>query len=244
MASGRDARDAGVDQPIRVVVVDDQRLVRAGLVVMLDSEPDITVVGEGADGLDAIRLAQTAQPDVMLLDIRMPGMDGLAAARRILSDDGPRVLMLSTFDTDDYVYEALRIGASGFLLKDAPAQQLITAVQCIAAGDALLDPTITRRLIAQFARIPTPTDQTPAQLESLTARELDVMRLLARGLSNAEIADDLVVEESTVKTHVARVLMKLGLRDRVQVVVLAYETGFVQPSHPSPPVRAGHRDSG
>jgi len=228
--SDRSSPGGAAGQPIRVVVVDDQRLVRAGLAVILDSEPDITVVGDGGDGLEAIALAGSLRPDVMLLDIRMPEMDGLGAARRILADDGPRVLMLSTFDTDDYVYEALRIGASGFLLKDAPADQLITAVRCIAAGDALIDPTITKRLIAQFTRIRAPADGIPAELESLTARELDVMRLVARGLSNAEIAADLVVEESTVKTHVARVLMKLGLRDRVQVVVLAYETGFVLPS--------------
>jgi DNA-binding NarL/FixJ family response regulator len=216
--------------PIRVVVADDQRLVRAGIAVMLNSEPDIEVVGEAGDGNEAIAVVAATAPDVVLLDIRMPELDGLAAARIILASDGPRVLMLSTFDTDDYVYEALRIGASGFLLKDAPADQLITAVRCIVAGDALLDPAITKRLIAQFARIPPAVDQTPTELKGLTTRELDVMRLIARGLSNAEIAADFVLEESTVKTHVARVLMKLGLRDRVQVVVLAYETGFVSPS--------------
>jgi DNA-binding NarL/FixJ family response regulator len=225
---GRRTSDRGT--PIRVVVADDQRLVRAGIAVMLSSEPDIEVVGEAGDGNEAIAVVAATAPDVVLLDIRMPELDGLAAARTILTTDGPRVLMLSTFDTDDYVYEALRIGASGFLLKDAPADQLITAVRCIALGDALLDPAITKRLIAQFARIPATVDHTPKELTQLTPRELDVMRLIARGLSNAEIAADLVIEESTVKTHVARTLMKLGLRDRVQVVVLAYETGFVSPS--------------
>jgi DNA-binding NarL/FixJ family response regulator len=225
---GRPTSDRGV--PIRVVVADDQRLVRAGIAAILSSEPDIEVVGQAGDGNEAIAVVAATAPDVVLLDIRMPELDGLAAARTILATDGPRVLMLSTFDTDDYVYEALRIGASGFLLKDAPADQLITAVRCIADGDALIDPAITKRLIAQFARIPATVDHMPKELEQLTARELDVVRLIARGLSNAEIAADLVVEESTVKTHVARTLMKLGLRDRVQVVVLAYETGFVSPS--------------
>jgi DNA-binding NarL/FixJ family response regulator len=221
--------DAADAPPIRIVIADDQRLVRAGFAVILNSEPGISVVGEANDGAEAVALAAELAPDVVLLDIQMPVMDGLAAARRILATEGPRVLMLSTFGTDDYVYEALRIGASGFLLKDAPADQLITAIRCVAAGDALIDPTITKRLISQFARIPRPSDGVPEALSTLTSRELDVMRLIARGLSNAEIASELVVEDSTVKTHVKRVLMKLGLRDRVQVVVLAYETGFVVP---------------
>jgi DNA-binding NarL/FixJ family response regulator len=219
------------NNPIRVVLADDQALVRGGLKVILDSDPDIEVVGEAGDGAEAVAVAARTAPDVALLDIRMPVMDGLAAARRILDTDGPRVLMLSTFDTDDYVYEALRIGASGFLLKDSPPDQLIAAVRCIAAGDAMLDPVITRRLISEFARAPRPGDGIPDRFADLTPRELDVLRAIARGWSNAEIAADLVVEESTIKTHVARVLMKLGLRDRVQVVVLAYETGFVVPDH-------------
>jgi DNA-binding NarL/FixJ family response regulator len=231
VTSDQTAVDGGDAPPIRVVIADDQRLVRAGFAVMLNTEPGIEVVGEAGDGAEAVALAAAHSPDVVLLDIQMPVMDGLAAARRILATEGPRVLMLSTFGTDDYVYEALRIGASGFLLKDAPVDQLVTAIRCVAAGDALIDPSITKRLISQFARIPRPADGIPAALTSLTSRELDVMRLMARGLSNAEIAADLVVEDSTVKTHVKRVLMKLGLRDRVQVVVLAYETGFVVPDH-------------
>jgi DNA-binding NarL/FixJ family response regulator len=167
------------------------------------------------------------------MDIRMPNMDGLAAARRILSSCDSRVLILTTFDADEYVYEALKMGASGFLLKDAPPDQLLAAVRCIAAGDALIDPSITRRLIGRFAHAVRPPALQPAQLKELTPRELDVLRLVARGLANAQIADELVIEESTIKTHVSRILMKLGLRDRVQAVVIAYESGFVLPSYPA-----------
>jgi len=216
-------------QVISVVIADDQRLVRAGFRVILASEPGISVVGEAADGREAIELVRALAPDVVLMDIRMPNMDGLTAARHILGHSGTRVLVLTTFDADEYVYETLRIGASGFLLKDAPPEQLVGAVRCIAAGDALIDPSVTRRLIRRFARAARPASLMPAQLSELTARELDVLRLIARGLSNTEIAAELVVEESTVKTHVSRILMKLGLRDRVQAVVAAYESGLVVP---------------
>jgi DNA-binding NarL/FixJ family response regulator len=218
------------DQPITVVIADDQRMIRRGLQVILDAEPDITVVAEAGDGREAISLVRRHVPAVALLDIRMPVMDGLQAARHIIAL-GPRtrVLILTTFDADDHVYEALRAGASGFLLKDAPADQLVTAVRSLAAGDALLDPAITRRLISRFTLAARPPDGLPEELRQLTARELDVLRLLARGLSNSEIARELVVEENTVKTHVSRILMKLSLRDRVQAVVLAYELGFVTP---------------
>ncbi len=212
---------------VSVLIVDDQRLLRDGFRVILSGEPDLTVVGEAADGMDAIRLTRQLAPSVVLMDIRMPNMDGLAAARVILAETESRVLMLTTFDTDEYVYSALRAGASGFLLKDAPGDQLAAAVRSVAAGNALIDPSITRRLIQQFVVASRPIREEPPQLAALTAREREVLRLLARGLSNAEIAAELVVEESTVKTHVARVLMKLNLRDRVQAVVFAYECGFV-----------------
>jgi DNA-binding NarL/FixJ family response regulator len=215
--------------PTSVLIADDQRLVRAGFRVILAGEPDIVVVGEAADGVQAIELARALAPDVVLMDIRMPTMDGLAAARQVISGTASRVLILTTFDADEYVYEALRMGASGFLLKDAPPDQLIGAVRSIAAGNALIDPVITRRMIARFAHAVRPPSAQPDQLRELTSRELDVLRLVARGLTNAEIADELVVEESTVKTHVSRILLKLGLRDRVQAVVIAYESGFVVP---------------
>jgi DNA-binding NarL/FixJ family response regulator len=218
---------------ISVLIADDQRLVRAGFRVILASEPDITVVGEAADGAVAVQLAQTLRPDIVLMDIRMPNMDGLTAAKQVLSSTGSRVLILTTFDADEYVYETLRMGASGFLLKDAPPDQLIGAVRCIAAGNALIDPSITRRLIGRFAHAVRPPALQPAQLKDLTARELDVLRLVARGLTNAEIAAELVVEESTIKTHVSRILLKLGLRDRVQAVVIAYESGFVRSEDPA-----------
>jgi len=217
---------------IRVVVADDQRLVRSGFRVILDDEPDIKVVGEAGDGRGAVDIVRRTRPDVILMDIRMPELDGLKAGEQILSDPelDTAVLMLTTFDRDEYVYAALRIGASGFLLKDAPADRLLDAVRVAAAGDALLAPSITRRLIEQFAHAARPpAHELPEALGELTPRELDVLRLVARGLSNAEIAAELVLGENTIKTHVAHVLGKLGLRDRVQAVVLAYETGLVAP---------------
>ena len=227
---------AAVPRPIDVVVADDQRLVRAGFRVILDDEPDIRVVGEAADGRSAVDVVLRTQPDVVLMDIRMPELDGLKAAERILSEAelNTAVLMLTTFDRDEYIYEALRVGASGFLLKDAPADRLLDAVRVAAAGDALLAPSVTRRLISQFVRAAhPPPGGVPEHLAELTSRELDVLRLVARGLSNAEIASELVLGENTIKTHVAHVLGKLGLRDRVQAVVLAYETGLVAPDSPA-----------
>jgi DNA-binding NarL/FixJ family response regulator len=215
--------------PIKVLVADDQQLVRAGFKLIIDGEHDMTVVGEAKDGLEAVDLSHKRAPDVVLLDIRMPGMDGLTAARKIIEATDSRILLLTTFDADEYVFEGLRAGASGFLLKDIPPEQLCWAVRNIAAGNALIDPAVTRRLILRFAAAARVTGETPEQLRELTARELDVLRLIARGRSNAEIAKELVVEESTVKSHVGRVLFKLGLRDRVQAVVLAYESGLVTP---------------
>jgi DNA-binding NarL/FixJ family response regulator len=212
MARGGASSAVATIPSISVLVADDQRLVRAGFRVILEGEPDISVVGEAADGAEAVDLARTLAPDVVLMDIRMPNVDGLAAARQVLADGDSRVLILTTFDADDYVYEALRIGASGFLLKDAPPDQLIGAVRTIAAGNALIDPSITRRMIGRFAHAVRPASLQPAALKDLTARELDVLRLVARGLANHEIASELVVEESTVKTHVSRILLKLGLR--------------------------------
>jgi DNA-binding NarL/FixJ family response regulator len=218
---------------IRILLVDDQALVRAGFRMILDAEPEMEVVGEASDGREAVDQVRSLRPDVVLMDIRMPELDGLEAARRILSTNGgeaPKILMLTTFDLDEYVYEALRAGASGFLLKDTPPEQLVSAIHVIAQGEALLSPSITRRVISEFVKGtgPKPEAQFP-RLEDLTARELEVMKAIARGLSNAEIAKELFVSETTVKTHVARILMKLGLRDRVQAVVLAYEAGVVQP---------------
>ena len=218
---------------IRVLIVDDQALVRAGFRMILESETAIEIVGEASDGLEALEAVREHAPDVVLMDIRMPNLDGLEATRRIVGDgsSGPRVLMLTTFDLDEYVYEALRAGASGFLLKDTPPEQLVAAIEVIASGDALLSPTITKRVIEEFIRRP-PSAIAPApapKVAELTARELEVLGFMARGLSNAEIARDLFVSETTVKTHVARILMKLDLRDRVQAVVFAYETGIVQP---------------
>jgi DNA-binding NarL/FixJ family response regulator len=214
---------------IRVLIADDQELVRTGFRMILTGEPDITVVGEAGDGLAAVELARGLGVDVVLMDIRMPGIDGIEATRRLgAAGSSARVLILTTFDLNEYVYEALRAGASGFLLKDAPAAQLVTAIRVVADGEALLAPSITRRLIAEFAQRPAPSAR-PAAMEELTERELEVLRLIARGLSNAEIAKELFVGDATVKTHVARILMKLELRDRVQVVVAAYESGLVQP---------------
>lgn len=216
--------------PIRVMIADDQTLVRKGLRMILELEADLEVVGEAADGAQALHVAQQTQPDVVLMDVRMPQMDGLEATRRLLADSGhhPHVLILTTFDLDDYVYEALRAGASGFVLKDMPPEQLVAAIHTVADGEALLSPAITRRLIEAFVQQPPDGARTaPPELQQLTPREADILRLIARGLSNAEIAAAAFVSEPTVKTHVARILMKLGLRDRVQVVVYAYEHRLV-----------------
>jgi DNA-binding NarL/FixJ family response regulator len=223
------SEDPSADSPIRVLVVDDQRLVRAGFRVILEAERDMLVVGEASDGAEALQRNRELHPDVVLMDIRMPGMDGLAAARRIVATSPARVLILTTFDADEYVYEALCGGASGFMLKDTQPDLMVAAVRAAYAGNALIDASVTRRLIAQFARAVRPTSDTPAELQQLTRRELDVLRLLTRGLSNTEIAAEMIVEETTVKTHVSRILMKLQLRDRVQAVILAYESGFVHP---------------
>jgi DNA-binding NarL/FixJ family response regulator len=216
---------------IRVLIVDDQALVRTGFRMILEAEQDLEVVGEAADGVEAIAEARQLAPDVVLMDVRMPELDGIEATRRLLSDGDSetKVVMLTTFDMDEYVYDALRAGASGFLLKDVPPEQLVDGIRSVANGDALLAPSITRRLIEEFVRSGPASTSPPAGLDQLTARELEVLRLIARGLSNAEIAKELFVGETTVKTHVAHVLMKLDLRDRVQAVVLAYESGVVEP---------------
>jgi DNA-binding NarL/FixJ family response regulator len=216
---------------VRVLVVDDQALVRAGFRMICEAEVDLTVVGEAADGVAAVELAARTAPDVVLMDIRMPAMDGVEACSRIVSaHEQVRVLILTTFDIDDYVYAALRAGASGFLLKDTPPEQLVEAIRVVAGGDALLSPSVTRRVIETFAASASPVPATPlAGLDTLTEREHDVLKLMAKGYSNAEIAATLFLGEATVKTHVGRVLMKLGLRDRVQAVVAAYEHGIVTP---------------
>jgi DNA-binding NarL/FixJ family response regulator len=218
--------------PIACLVADDQAMVREGFGALLAAQPDLTVVGQAADGADAVRLADELQPDVILMDVRMPVMDGLEATRRILehaSDEAPRVLMLTTFDLDEYVYDALRSGASGFLLKDAPADELVHAVRVVAAGDALVSPSVMRRLIADFVAQPQRVRAEPVALDVLTPREREVLRLVARGLSNAEISTMLVVAPQTTKTHVGRILRKLNLRDRAQAVVAAYESGLIVP---------------
>ena len=215
---------------MRVLIADDQALVRGGFHSMLAGQEDIDVVGEAGDGAEAVAMTEQLRPDVVLMDIRMPGVDGIEATRRIAARGiRTRVLVLTTFDIDDYVYEAMKAGASGFLLKTAPPRQLADAVRTVAAGDALLAPTITRRLVEQFVRRPPPGAAVPPGLEELTERELDVLRLLARAQSNAEIAAELVVSEATVKSHVNRILGKLDLRDRAQAIVLAYESGLVEP---------------
>jgi len=220
---------------IRVVIADDQAMVVEGFAALLDAQPDIEVVGKAENGREAVDATRRLAPDVVLMDVRMPVMDGLTATRRLFgsgataADHGPRVLILTTFDLDEYVYEALRAGASGFLLKDATGADLVAAVRVVAAGDALLAPSVTRRLIADFARQGPPDRPRPEALAALTPRETEVLTLIARGQSNAEITRSLVLAEETVKTHVSRILAKLGLRDRVQAVVLAYESGLVRP---------------
>jgi DNA-binding NarL/FixJ family response regulator len=230
MTPGRPAPDG---QVIRCLIADDQAMVREGFAAMLGAEPGIKVAGQAIDGADAVRQARQLNPDVVLMDVRMPVMDGLEAARQILTatrdTDKPRVLMLTTFDLDEYVYEALRAGASGFLLKDATTAQLIHAVQVVAAGDALLAPSVTRRLIADFTRKPPAKTASPAMLDVLTSRETEVLTLIGHGMSNAEISHTLSIAEQTTKTYVKRILAKLGLRDRAQAVVTAYESGLVTP---------------
>jgi DNA-binding NarL/FixJ family response regulator len=221
---------------IRCLIADDQAMVREGFGALLAAQPGIAVAGLAADGAEAVRLARQTRPDVVLMDVRMPVLDGLQATRELLSDlsdlsDAPRILMLTTFDLDEYVYEALRAGASGFLLKDAPAAELVRAVRVVAAGDALLAPSVTRRLIADFTKRPPARATAPVgpPHSPLTPREEEVLALIARGMSNAEISDTLVIAEQTTKTHVGRILMKLQLRDRAQAVVFAYESGLVTP---------------
>jgi DNA-binding NarL/FixJ family response regulator len=223
---------AGAATDIRVLIADDQALMRTGFRMILDAEDGIEVVGEAADGHGAVERALELRPDVVLMDIRMPHLDGVEATRRLrerTGPDGPRVLVLTTFDADEYVYASLRAGASGFLLKDAPPEELVHGIEVLASGDALLAPSITRRLLAEFAARPDGGARDPDALAALTSREVEVLRHVARGLSNAEIAGELVLGETTVKTHVGNILMKCRLRDRVQAVVLAYETGLVVP---------------
>ncbi len=220
------------DGPITCLIADDQAMVREGFGALLEAQPDLAVVGQAVDGADAVRLAHELVPDVILMDIRMPVMDGLEATRRILehaADKAPRVLVLTTFDLDEYVYDALRAGASGFLLKDAPADELVHAVRVVAAGDALVSPSVMRRLIADFVSQPKRARTDPVTLDVLTPREREVLCLVARGLSNSEISTTLVVAPQTTKTHVGRILRKLHLRDRAQAVVVAYESGLVTP---------------
>ncbi len=222
---------------ISVLIADDEALVRGGFRAMLASQPDIEVLGEAGDGEQAVALAHELRPDVVLMDVRMPKLDGLEATRRVLAPSAgrvPRVLVLTTFDRNVFVYEALKAGASGFLLKDSPPERLAEAIRVVAAGEALLAPAITRRLIEEHVRGPRPGQEVPSELEELTEREAEVLRLVARGASNAEIAQRLYLSQATVKTHVAAMLTKLGVRDRTQAVVRAYETGFVRPGHREP----------
>lgn len=227
---------------IRVLIADDQALVRAGFHAILDTQEDIEVVGEAADGAEAVQVARTVRPDVVLMDIRMPGLDGIEAMRRLLRDaEAPKVLMLTTFDLNEYLYEALRAGASGFLLKDAPREQLINAVRSVVHGDTLLAPALIRRLVEDFVRRPPPGTRVPPQMGKLSERELEVLKLIAKGLSNSEIANALVISEATARTHVAHIFSKLDLRDRVQAVVLAYESGLAtagmsDEAEPRPPL--------
>ncbi|MFI1649248.1 response regulator transcription factor [Streptomyces avidinii] len=218
--------------PIKVMIADDQMMVRQGFTVLLNAQPDIEVVGQAVDGADAVAKVAELAPDVVLMDIRMPGMGGIEATSVITSvpDAAVKVLVLTTFDLDEYVYEALRAGASGFLLKDASADQLAEAVRVVAAGEALLSPNITKRLITEFSRLGAPRAPSRARIQALTERETEVLSLIAQGLSNAEISEHLVLAEQTVKTHVSRILVKLGLRDRTQAAVFAYETGLIRPT--------------
>jgi DNA-binding NarL/FixJ family response regulator len=221
---------------IRVLIADDQALVRAGFAVLVESAGDLAVVGEAANGAEAVALAAGHRPDVVLMDVRMPVLDGLEATARILADPGAagtRVLMLTTFDLDEYVFGALRAGASGFLLKDTPPADLLAGIRVVAAGEALLSPSITRHLIEEFVRRPRPGAARPAALDALTAREVEVLELVGRGLSNAEIAERLYVSPATAKTHVARLLMKLDARDRAQLIIVAYESGLITPQTPA-----------
>jgi DNA-binding NarL/FixJ family response regulator len=215
---------------VKIVVADDHEVVRAGFAALLDTQPDFTVVGTASDGAEAVKISRELRPDVILMDVRMPGTDGIEATRQLSGDgNGPHVIILTTFDLDEYVYDALCAGASGFLLKDVTGERLFDAVRVVAAGEALLAPAVTRRLISEFARLRPAAPAPPAAVAELTPRETEVLRLLAEGLSNPEIADRLVITEETVKTHVSRVLHKLALRDRAQAVVLAYESGLVRP---------------
>jgi len=215
---------------VKIVVADDHEVVRAGFAALLDTQPDFTVVGTASDGAEAVKVSRELRPDVVLMDVRMPGTDGIEATRQLTAGaDGPHVIILTTFDLDEYVYDALCAGASGFLLKDVTGERLFDAVRVVAAGEALLAPAVTRRLISEFARLRPTAPASPAAVSELTPRETEVLRLLAEGLSNPEIADRLVITEETVKTHVSRVLHKLALRDRAQAVVLAYESGLVRP---------------
>jgi DNA-binding NarL/FixJ family response regulator len=218
---------------IKIVVADDHEVVRAGFAALLDTQPDFTVVGTASDGAEAVKISRELRPDVILMDVRMPGTDGIEATRQVTGDaNAPHVIILTTFDLDEYVYDALCAGASGFLLKDVTGERLFDAVRVVAAGEALLAPAVTRRLISEFARLRPTAPAPPAAVAELTPRETQVLRLLAEGLSNPEIADRLVITEETVKTHVSRVLHKLALRDRAQAVVLAYESGLVRPGFP------------